>query len=390
MFYIYQRNLKLKVNQKENKLLKLRERKNLMVKKVNLCSIKQNRYAKIFFIIINCIFILNLTSCQDQEKKRYEAQFLTLFDTVTQIVAYMDNKEEFTEQANQIYDDLEKYHELYDIYKEYAGLVNIKLINDNAGKQPMKVDRRIIDLLQFAKDIYKNTDGKVNVALGSVLSIWHEYRERGTADPENAKLPPLDLLQEAARHTDINKVMIDEAESTVFLNDPDMSLDVGAIAKGYAVEQVSQRAIDRGFTSGLISVGGNVKIIGTKDSNKESWNVGIQNPESPNEESNLLIAYLVDYSMVTSGNYSRYYTVDGKEYHHIINPDTLYPAEYFTAITIICEDSGEADALSTGVYNMPLQQGLSLIESLPNTEAFWLLPSGEQKFSSGFQALLVK
>jgi len=361
-----------------------------MNKIVNLYSIRQKRCARIFFIIITCISILNLTACQGQQKKRYEAQFLLLFDTVTQIVAYMDSKEEFTEQVNKIYDDLEEYHHLYDIYNEYDGLVNLKLINDKAGEKPLKVDRRIIDLLQLAKDVYNKTDGKVNVALGSVLSIWHHYREMGIQDPENAKLPPMDLLKEAARHTDINKVIINEQASTVFLEDPEMSLDVGAIAKGYAVEQVSQSAIKKGFISGLISVGGNVKAIGRKNPNGETWNVGIQNPESSGEKSNLHIVHLIDQSLVTSGNYSRYYTVNGKEYHHIINPETLYPAEYFTAITIICEDAGEADVLSTAVYNMPLQEGLTLIENLSDTEAFWLLPNGEQKFSSGFQALLAE
>ncbi len=345
---------------------------------------------KIVKIIFVFALILNITACQIQEKNRYEAQFLGLFDTVTQIVSYMDRKEEFSEQVNQIHDDLEQYHKLYDIYTDYSGFVNIKVINDNAGKQPVMVDRRIIDLLLFAKEAYRKTNGKVNVALGSVLSIWHDYRERGTEDPENAKLPPMDLLKEAAQHSDINKVIINESASTVFLEDPDMSLDVGAIAKGFAVEQVSKGAIRRGFTSGLISVGGNVKVIGTKNSSKEPWNVGIQNPASSGGKSNLRVVNISDQSLVTSGNYSRYYTVNGKEYHHIINPDTLYPAEYFTAITIVCKDSGEADALSTAVYNMPLQDGLGLIESLPNTEAFWVLSNGEQKFSTGFQKLLAE
>ncbi|MFW6149002.1 MAG: FAD:protein FMN transferase [Atribacterota bacterium] len=346
-----------------------------------------HKIVKIFFVFA---LILTITACQIQEKNRYEAQFLGLFDTVTQIVSYMDRKEEFSEEVNQIHDELEQYHKLYDIYTDYPGFVNIKAINDNAGKQPVMVDRRIIDLLLFAKEVYRKTNGKVNVALGSVLSIWHDYREKGTEDPENAKLPPMDLLKAAAQHSDINKVNINESASTVFLEDPDMSLDVGAIAKGFAVEQVSERAIRRGFTSGLISVGGNVKVIGAKKSSKEPWNVGIQNPASSDGESNLLVVNLSNQSLVTSGNYSRYYTVKGKEYHHIINPDTLYPAEYFTAITIICEDSGEADALSTAVYNMPLQDGLGLIESLPNTEAFWVLPNGEQKFSTGFQKLLAE
>lgn len=351
---------------------------------------KSRQMRQVFIILIIFVLLLSIIACQHQEKKRYEAQFLRLFDTVTQIVAYRNSKEEFTGQVNQIYNDLEEYHQLYDIYHEYEGIVNVKVINDQAGQEPLEVDRRIIDLLLFAKEIYQKTEGRVNVALGSVLSIWHNYRERGIMDPENAKIPPIGLLKEAECHTDIHQIVIDESASTVFLADADMLLDVGAIAKGYAVEQVSRKAYQNGFTSGLISVGGNVKIMGTKDSRGKLWNVGIQNPDTPSEESNLYVVYLADKAVATSGNYQRYYTVDGKEYHHIINPDTLYPAEYFTATTIICKDSGRADALSTAIFTIPLEQGLKLVESLSDTEALWILPDGEQRFSSGFQEILAE
>ena len=366
--------------------------KDLMNKEINCYLDKNNTkiYARIFLLVIICIFISCVTACQKPEKKRFEAEFLTLFDTVTQIVAYMDSKEEFSEHVNQIYQDLEAYHQLYDIYNSYEDIINIKIINDSTGEELSEIDSRIIDLLLFAKDIYQQTNGKVNIAMGSVLSIWHEYRERGIQDPENAELPQMDLLEVAARHTDINKLVFNKVDSTVCLKDPEMSLDVGAIAKGYAVEQVSRKAIKRGFTSGLISVGGNVKIIGSKDSKGEPWNIGIQNPESPGVESNLHIANLSDQSLVTSGNYIRYYTVNGKKYHHIIDPDTLYPADYFTAVTVVCEDSGEADALATAIYNMHLEKGLALIEGKPGIDAFWVLPDGEQKFTTGFHELLAK
>jgi len=368
--------------------------KDLMNQEINryLGKAKTKIYKKIFLVIIICIIISCILACQKPEKKRFEAEFLTLFDTVTQVVAYMDSKEEFSEHVDQIYQDLEEYHQLYDIYNSYEGIINIKAINDSAGQELTEIDARIIDLLLFARDIYQETNAKVNIAMGSVLSIWHEYRERGIQDPEAARLPQIDLLREAARHTDINKIVINKETSTVFLKDPEMSLDVGAIAKGYAVEQVSLKALKRGFTSGLISVGGNVKTIGTKNSNGEGelWNIGIQNPESPGVESNLQIAFLSDQSLVTSGNYIRYYTVNGKKYHHIIDPETLYPVDYFTAVTVICEDSGEADALATAIYNMSLEEGLALIEKKPGIEAFWVLPNGEQKFSTGFQEFLEK
>jgi len=143
-----------------------------------------------FFIIL--VLLLILTACQAQEKKRYEAEFISLFDTVTQVVSYMESKEDFRDQVSQIYQDLEEYHKLFDIYNSYPNIVNIKSINDHAGQMPIKVDTRIIDLLLFAVDIYHKTEGQVNIAFGSVLSIWHEYRENAVEIPENAALPPID------------------------------------------------------------------------------------------------------------------------------------------------------------------------------------------------------
>ena len=335
------------------------------------------------FLII--ILILNLAACTSakEEKKRYEAEFLLLFDTVTRVIGYAGSKDEFNEQVNRIYDDLEEYHQLYDIYKNYDEINNVKTINDQAGIAPVKVDRKIIDLLLFSRELYERSGGKVNIAYGAVLRIWHDHREAGIEDPERAALPDTEQLKEASRHTDINRVMIDEKNSTVYLADPEMLLDVGAVAKGYATEQVARNAVKNGFTSGLISVGGNVRAIGVRGDGT-LWSVGIQNPFDQNGEDFGKIS-LTDGSLVTSGVYERYYTVDGKNYHHIIDPETLYPAEYFESVSILCPDSGTADALSTSLFNMPFDQGLALIESLRDTEALWVFHDGTVKTSSRFE-----
>lgn len=339
---------------------------------------------RITAVIIIILLSLNLFACTKNEKSRYEAEFLRLFDTITQIIGYSESKEEFFAQVQIVYDNLEEFHQLYDIYNDYNGINNIKTINDNAGIAPVKVDRRIIDLLLFSKEVYELTDGKINVAFGAVLKIWHDYRNKGIDNPEKAELPPMDMLIEAAKHTDINNVIIDKEKSTVFLSDPEMSLDVGAIAKGYAVEEVSKMAFENGLTSALISVGGNVRSIGVKADSGSRWTVGIKNPLDKDGES-ISRVELKDASLVTSGIYERYYTVEGKRYHHIIDPDTLFPAEYYASVSILCPDSGMADALSTSVFTMPFEQGFTLIESLPDVEAVWVFPDGEIKYSSNYE-----
>lgn len=331
---------------------------------------------------------MSMVSCKTTEKQRYSAQFLELFDTVTQVVSYTDSKEEFSSYVDQIYSELGEYHKLFDIYNDYDGINNIKTINDNAGLQAVKVDRRIIDLLIFARDAYYETNGSLNIAYGAVLSLWHDYREAGTDDPDVAELPPNELLEEAAKHTDISKMIINEEALTVFLEDPIMKLDVGAVAKGYAVERIALKLIESGFTSGLLSVGGNVRAIGVKSGKKDLWNIGIQNPDKSSEKTNLHIVYLMDTSLVTSGNYIRYYTVDGKTYHHIIDPKTNYPANHFKAVTIVCRDSGYADILSTTLYVMTYEEGLALLETIPGTHAMWVMPDGSELYSQGFLDLL--
>jgi len=345
---------------------------------------------KIVAVMLTLALAFNLPACNASKKTRYEAQFLKLFDTVTEIVAYMDTKEEFTDFSNLIYNNLKTYHELYDIYNDYPGVVNVKTINDNAGKKPVKVDKKIIDLLLLGKKIYKESDGKQDIALGSVTSIWLKYRTQGIDDPENAALPPMSDLKAAAAHADINKVIIDEKASTVYLSDPKMSLDVGAIGKGYATEQVCQLAIAKGYKSGLLSVGGNVRAIGDKGVNNELWNVGIQNPDKDSKDKTLGVVLLKNMSLVTSGIYERYYTVNGKNYHHIIDPKTLMPSTYYKAVTILCPDSGMADALSTAVFNMSYEDGLKLISTMPNTEVLWVFLDGEMKYSPHFKDYLKK
>lgn len=339
-----------------------------------------------------CLGAALLSGCKSEPKvelTRYDAQFLDLFDTITSVVGYAADKESFTAYVQELHDELEMYHQFYDIYNEYDGVNNIKTINDNAGIEPVKVDKKIIDLLDYAKEMDIKTGGEINVAMGSVLSIWHEYRTEGIDDPFNSKLPPMEELKAASAHMNIDDLVIDREASTVYLKDEKMSLDVGAIAKGYATEQVCQKLEADGFTKALVSVGGNVRSIGVKDDGSQ-WKVGIQNPDKENQEKYVQTVYVEDMSLVSSGSYQRYYTVDGKTYHHIINPDTLMPSDDYLEVSILCRDSGMADALSTAVFNMDLEDGKALIESLEEVEAFWILKDKTEVFSSGFKKHLAK
>lgn len=333
-------------------------------------------------LICGLLVCLMLCGCSagagNPEQKQYTATFLDLFDTVTTIKGSAESEEAFRALSQSIHDELMRCHQLFDIYNDYEGIHNLKTVNDAAGIAPVQVDRRIIDLLTDCIAYYEATNGRVNIAMGSVLRLWHEARNESIRMPDKAYLPEQAALEEASLHTDISCVVIDEAASTVFLTDPAVRLDVGAIAKGWAAEYVAKSAPE-GL---LLSVGGNVRATGPKDEKGSPWVVGIQDPKDPSAHVHTL--YLTRGSLVTSGDYQRTYAVDGKQYHHIIDPDTLHPSGYWSSVTILCEDSGLADALSTALFLMDLEGGQTLLEET-GAEALWIDRDGNCFYSPGFK-----
>ena len=335
------------------------------------------------FVLFAVLIAIILTGCSQittqPERVSYTATYLTLFDTLTTIKGFAESEAEFQAMVQKIHDELEEYHQLFDIYNDYD-IPNLKTVNDSAGVAPVKVDERIIALLLDCKAYYELTNHKVNAAMGSILSLWHDARTHGINDPVNAALPDTNALLLAAEHMDFNCIVINEADSTVFITDPDVSLDVGAVAKGWAAQRVAENA-----PSGLlISVGGNVCATGPKDESGTPWVVGIQNPDSSDY---LHTIYLSKGSVVTSGDYQRAYTVDGKSYHHIIDPETLYPSACWRSVTIVCEDSGLADALSTALFVLPQEEGQALLDQC-GAMALWVCMDGTILYSPGFETLI--
>lgn len=331
-------------------------------------------------IAIGLALCLLLTGCAlpGKGKQQYQATYLDVFDTVTSISAVTDREEAFRQQAEGIHGLLLRYHQLFDIYNDYPGLNNLKTINDHAGIGPVKVDGEILHLLNDCRDYYERTNHAVNAAMGSVLRLWHEARTAGLDDPEHTALPDAAALQKAAAHTDWAAVEIDEGAGTVYITDPELRLDVGAVAKGWSAQRAAEAA-PKGF---LISVGGNVCATGPKDDTGSPWVVGITDPDGGSEYLHTL--YDTDSAIVTSGDYQRYYVVDGVSYHHIIDPETLYPARRFRSVTVICQDSGLADALSTALFVLPQAEGETLAQSC-GVEAMWVDLEGNRFYTPGFQ-----
>ena len=185
-------------------------------------------------LLMLCFILLCGCRTDKTSQKQYTATFLDLFDTVTTIVGKAESKEVFEESLKPVHEGLEYYHKLFDIYDEYDGITNLKTVNEKAAISPVVVDTAILDLLQDCKEYYTATNGKFNPAMGSILSLWHNAREEGINDPENAYLPDMDRLLSAKEHINPDDIVLDRENSTVFFKDADLRLDVGGIAKGLA------------------------------------------------------------------------------------------------------------------------------------------------------------
>ena len=341
---------------------------------------------KIICLLLAFLLIIPLIGCGDRYEKYSDYSF-DYFDTATSIIGFEKNEELFKVNVQKIKEKLAVYHKLYDIYTRSPNSVSLYDINNS--RKPLNVDGKIIDLLNFSKKMYNLTDGKVNISFGSVLSIWHSFREDGLNDPSKAEIPQMEDLKKALEHTSIDNIIIDG--NTVYLSDKEMQLDVGAVAKGYATEQIAKWMEEEGINGYLLNVGGNIRTVGVRPDG-EKWQIGLENPDTDDIE-NPYIEYLElgsNLSLVTSGSYQRFYTVEGKNYHHIIDPDTLMPAVGFKMVSVITDDSGVADALSTALFCMNWEDGNKIVNSLENTYAFWVKDNGEILYSKGFKEFLKK
>lgn len=294
--------------------------------------------------------LIFLVGCGEKQKEKHSKMFYDTFDTQIQYLEYAESENKFNENYKIVQDEFTRLHKLYDNYRNYDGVNNVKTINDNAGKEPVKVDKDLFELIKFSKDNYKNTLGKVNIAMGSVLEIWHDVREKNEGlDESETTIPSQAELEEANKHTDINSIVLNEKDMTVYIEDPKVSIDLGATAKGYAVELVAKKLEAMNVENASINAGGNVRTIGKKPDGK-AWKIALQNPDLSSDQYLDIVNLDGSQSVVTSGDYQRFFMHDGKRYHHLVDPVTLQPALLYRSVSIITEDSGLADLLSTALY----------------------------------------
>lgn len=321
-------------------------------------------------IIITACLCLPMQSC-GRTPIRYSVTYTDVFDTVTEITAYANNAETFDRAVEAAHEELIRLHRLFDVYNTYDGVEGLCALNHNCGKEEQFADPDIVELIKTGLRYGELSGGALNIASGAVLSLWHDCRERGEGLPEPS------ALSDAAEHIDQSGVVI--GDGVMSFEDEALQLDAGAIAKGYAADKAAGVLRGYGITDFLINAGGNVVASGAKPDGE--WTVGIQSPDGGIYTK----VKVKDLSVVTSGDYQRYYEYEGKRYGHIIDLTTLYPAEYCRSVTVICTASVDADALSTALFCMEPEKGAALARSC-GAEAMYIFDDGTCYKTEGFAA----
>lgn len=323
-----------------------------------------------FFILIFLIGIL--TACQSSSAEEVYRETRFLFDTEVYMEAYGPGAEKACKKAMDRMASIDQAANVYSDESEIAKL------NEAAGKNSVSLSEDMIKLLERSLEIAEMTNGTYDPAIGPIVQLWQ------TAKTEEI-LPSSDEIKRLLQLVDYKKVELDTVHLTAFLPETGMSMDLGAITKGFAVEKGMEILKEAEIESAMVRAGGNVYSIGNKPDGT-SWKVGIRNPLQPDET----VGYLEPQNQVvdTSGNYEQRYIIKGKEYSHIIDPHTGYPAEGAASSTIITNSPSLADALSTAVFILGDKKGMALIEDIPETEGFIIGTDGSFYRSSGFEGLL--
>lgn len=288
------------------------------------------------------------------------------FDTVVTVQLYETTDESLLEECSSM---MEHYEELLSRTREGS---DVWKINHSEGA-PVQVSDETAFLIESALSWSEKSNGAFDITIAPLSILWNFQENTGT-------IPPEEEIAAALKHVDWRTVKLEG--NTVTLTDPEAAIDLGGIAKGYIADRLKEYLLDKGIGSGLINLGGNVLSIGVKPDGS-NWNIGIKEPFG---DGNLItVVPVADLSVVTSGNYERYFEKDGVIYHHILNTKDGYPIENgLNSVTILSSSSLDGDALSTTCYALGMEKGMELIESLDGIEAMFVDENNETHRTSGF------
>jgi thiamine biosynthesis lipoprotein len=269
-----------------------------------------------------------------------------------------------------------EFTRLENLMSTWIGDSDVSRINREAGVRPVAVSAEVREVLKTARQMSEWTGGKFDVTFGALSGLWKFDHDRDNVIP--------DMLEVRRRLPliDYRAIAINDAAGTVFVARKGMSIHLGGIGKGYAVDRAASIFRRRGLRDFMIQSGGDIYVAGLKDG--KPWRLAIQDPRGP---ANRTFAELdlSDGTFSTSGDYERYFTENGRRYHHILDLSTGEPARGARSVTIVSNLAVLADGLSTGIFIMGPDTGMKLIERLPDVEGVIVSDKNEVLISSGLR-----
>ena len=327
---------------------------------------------KIITLMIVLFLVIGITGC-DKEIETSASEPISRLElfmgTAIKVTLYNGGSEEILDK---VFDRILEIENLVSINKENTELTNL---NENAGIKTVKLSETSYDIIKKGIHYSQISQGGYDVTIGPLVKLW------SIGLPE-AKVPNKDEIEETIKNIDYSKVTMNDETKEVFLEESNMMLDLGSIAKGYVADEVASMLKEENVDQAIIDLGGNIYALGLKNGDT-NWKIGIQNPfDSRGEVVGVL--EVTDKSVVTSGIYERFIEKDGVKYHHILNPKTGYPFETSIAgVSIISDKSIDADALSTLVFTKGVKEGLEFVESLENIDAIFITNDKKVYSTSG-------
>lgn len=324
-------------------------------------------YKLLILLVISTMLLSILTGCGTKELQQVEKNEVVLgtFGSIRVFTTAPAKGEAAIDKAYQRITDIENK-----MSTSIAGSEVYK-INENAGQNPIEVSPDTLFVIEEALNYEAITRGAFNIGIGSLIDLWGIGKDW-------QKVPTQQEIDETLNHIDITQLEIQGNQ--VSIKDPKMMIDLGGIAKGYSVDEAVRVLKESGIENGFVNLGGDVYALGTKPDGTP-WMIGIQNPEIG---TNTVMARLPisNQSVVSSGDYERYFIQDNVQYHHILDPETGYPTDNrLASVTVVSEKAIDGDVLSTAVFVMGLEKGLLFLEELKDIEGV-IITKDKQVFAT--------
>jgi len=313
--------------------------------------------------LIYLLFLL-LPTCLSADWQKQQA---AIMGTVVTVELWHEDDRQGEKQVEAIMGEMHRIDALMSSYKPDSEL---SAVNDGAARAPVTVSKELLALIERALEYSDITSGAFDI---TYASAGQHYDYRNNRKPNQAQ------LQAALPAINFHHVKIDRSASTVTFLHPGVRIDLGGIAKGYAVDRGMHILQQAGITTALISAGGDTRVTGKRWD--RPWHIGIRNPR---DEDNIVSMIPLENSAIsTSGDYERYFEEDGVRYHHILDPKTGTSTHEILSSSIIGKSATDTDALSTSVFILGVEKGMQLIESIPDTEAVIIDNRGDMHYSAG-------